>query len=78
MSGSIHIYIYIYIYIWKEIKFKYHIIFWITKLQTLKKKKIIIALNTYHLLLLTIHKNILSLTKYYGKKKYYGELISDE
>ena len=70
-------YIILYIYIWKEIKIDKHIIF---ELQSYKlfKKQFFIVLNTYRLLLLTTHKNILSFTKFYGKRKYYKKLISYE
>ena len=40
-----------------------------------KKKKKKFILNTYHLLLLTIHKNTLPLLNFLGKRKYYRELI---
>ena len=67
MSGSI--------YIWKEIKVSRYTLFLYYK-ATDFQKTIFIILNTYHLLLLTIHKNILHLLNFLGKRKYYRELIS--
>jgi len=71
MSGSI--------YIWKEIKVSYNIIFFELKSSKLAKT-IFIVLNTdtYHVLLFTVHKNILSFTKFSEKRKYHRELISYE
>ena len=57
--------------------FKYtHFYFLIRKLQTFQKQ--FFFLNTYHLLLLTIHKNILPLLNFLGKRKYYREPLSYE
>ena len=48
------------------------------KVTELSKTIFIIVLNTYHQLLLTIHKNILFFTNFFRKRKYYRELISYE
>ena len=67
------------IYMERNKSFWYTYYFWITKATHFQKTIIIIiVLNTYHLLLFTTHKNILSFTKFYGKRKYYRELISYE
>ena len=64
----------IYIYMERNKSLKTHFYFWIRNLQTFQKQ--FFVLNTYHLLLLTTHKNILSFTKFAGKRKYYREFIS--
>ena len=69
-------FIYIYIYMERNKSLKIHFYFWIRKLQTFQKQ--FFVLNTYHQLLLTTHKNILSFTKFSGKRKYYREFISYE
>ena len=67
------------IYIWKEIKVSNtHIFIFELEICRLFKKQFFIVLNTYHLLFLTTHKNILSFTKFSRKRKYYRELISYE
>ena len=64
------------IYMERNKSLKIHFYFWIRKLQTFQKQ--FFVLNTYHLLLLTTHKNILYFTKFSGKRKYYREFISYE
>ena len=68
---------YIYIYMERKKNWYTHIIFELQSYR-LSKKTIFIVLNTYHLLLIFIHKNILSLLNFLGKRKYYRELISYE
>ena len=67
-----------YVYIWKEIKIDIHTLFLNYKATNFQKKKKKIVLNTYHLLLIIIHKNILPLLNFLGKRKYCRELITYE
>ena len=67
MSGSI--------YMKRNKSFKYTFLFFELKSCGFFKNNFFIVLNTYHLLSLTTHKNILSFTKFYGKRKYYRESL---